>query len=149
MAVEMQEALKELGFSTASAKVDQQVKMKRQLMVAYEHFTFVTPQNVERFNKALAEKTRKNHNGYSTYDKLVFIPVAQYAQIPPMDVLQKMKAAKELDCFDLFEVAKIETVEERPDPIIFGRVTGCEDRFFVAQWDNDVKIDDILEAHEG
>ena len=32
---------------------------------------------------------------------------------------------------------------------LFGVVTGCDDRFFIAQWDDDVKIEDILQGDEG
>jgi hypothetical protein len=42
-------------------------------------------------------------------------------------------------------------VEHRrnPDPIIFGRIKGSNNRYFVAQWDDDVKIEQILRADEG
>jgi len=36
-----------------------------------------------------------------------------------------------------------------PDPILLGRITGCENRYFIAQWDDDVKIEDILKENEG
>jgi hypothetical protein len=37
-------------------------------------------------------------------------------------------------------------VKEVIDPIIFGKIDGCTDRFFIAQWDDDVKIEDIVGA---
>lgn len=84
-----------------------------------------------------------------TYDTLSFCSIGDYSQVPPQEVLDKVREAKNRRCFDSFEVAKVETVEVRPDPIIFGRIEGCSDRFFVAQWENDVKIEDILKENEG
>jgi hypothetical protein len=48
------------------------------------------------------------------------------------------------DCFDSFEIAKIQWKREIKDPILFGRIDGCPDRFYVSQWDDDVRIEDIL-----
>lgn len=106
------------------------------------------------------KKEHKNSNGKCgycketgaqrmTHDKLAFCKIAEYGEVPPAEVLGKVKEAKERNCFDYFEVAKVETVEVRPDPIIFGRINGIDDRFFVAQWDKDVSIDDILMENEG
>jgi hypothetical protein len=60
-----------------------------------------------------------------------------------------LKKAKDMGCFDYFEVAKVETVEVRPDPIIFGGIEGCDDKFFITQWDDDVSIEEILNENEG
>lgn len=62
------------------------------------------------------------------------------------DALESAHADK---CFDKFEVMTVEWHKEVPDPILFGVVNGCADRFFIAQWDTDVKIEDILKDHEG
>lgn len=84
-----------------------------------------------------------------THDKLVFMTLAEYSEVPPAEVLGKLREAKARNCFDYFEVAKVQTVEVRPDPIIFGCIKGVGEKFFIAQWDNDVKIEDILTANEG
>lgn len=92
----------------------------------------------------------QNTGAYSlVYDTLVFVPLKEYPDSPPPDCLLDLRKAHEFKCFDEFEVAKVKTVEERPDPIIFGRITGSEDRFFVTQWDDDVRIEDILRENEG
>lgn len=65
------------------------------------------------------------------------------------DYINIKEKAQKLKCFDTFEIAKIEAVEERKDPIVFGCITGCPDKFFIAQWDDDVKIEDILTESEG
>ena len=73
----------------------------------------------------------------------------EYPSAPPQAVLDKVEEAQKVGCFDAFEVCKVESVREYKDPIVFGRITGCPDRFFIAQWDNDVKIEDILKENEG
>lgn len=78
------------------------------------------------------------------YDKLRFTALAEYDKVPPEACLAQLEVAVQRNCFDSFEVADIETIVERPDPIIFGRIKGSEDRFFITQWDNDVDINDIL-----
>lgn len=85
----------------------------------------------------------------STYDSVSLQSIQDYEEIPPMDCLIDLKKAKDLNCFDHFQVAKVETVEVRPDPIIFGIIEGCRDKFFITQWDNDIKIQDILREGEG
>ena len=57
-----------------------------------------------------------------------------------------LEEAKKLDCFDEFEIAYIAEVK---DPILFGIVKGCSTKFYVAQWDDDVRIEDILAPNEG
>lgn len=147
--------LKELGFKTAAEGLEFKKEQGRKMLVAYENYRFVTPEIFERFRKELRKKTEKQVSqgqGWgpvTTYDQLAFISIDKYSEVPPMEVLNAMKEAKERGCFDYFEVAKIETVEVRPDPILFGGIKGCKDKFFVAQWENDVKIEDILKDNEG
>lgn len=141
--------LKELGFETAAKEVEAKRIMKRKLMVAYENYRFVTPEQITDFNKKLFANTNTQQAGYITYDQLRFTPVSKYGAVPPMEVLTEVKRALELGCFDALEVADIQTVEKRPDPIVFGRITGSDVRWFISQWDNDVKIEDILKDNEG
>ncbi len=166
------ELLKELGLDKAAEKIDKGQDLKRKLAVAYEHYRFVSPDVFDRFQKQLYEKTQKvevacpqcknispikdscgycQHTGAQsmTYDKLAFVKIEDYSEVPPMDCLMDLKKAKGFKCFDRFEVAKVETVEVRPDPIILGLIDNCVDKFFVTQWDDDVKIEDILKEGEG
>ena len=154
------EKLESLGFKSASAKIKQLTERKRKMAIAYEHYRFVTKEKVGAFNDRLKEKTWINSsNGYSdkeamkygwgTWQTLSFTSVGNYEEVPPDDVLQKMSEAVDRKCFDGFEVAHIISVTKVPDPILFGHILGCSDRFFVAQWDHDVKIEDILATNEG
>jgi hypothetical protein len=144
------EELKELGLITASNVLHNAKEFDRKTSIAYEHFRYVTQKQFEKFNEELQKKTEgKTKEGYRTYDVLQFVSLERYPDVPPRDVLNQLRAAQDIKCFDTFEVAKIKSHVVRPDPILFGVVVGCSDRFFIAQWDKDVKIDDIIASHEG
>jgi hypothetical protein len=36
-----------------------------------------------------------------------------------------------------------------PDPVVFGIIIGCRNKYFIAQWDNEVSIEQILKEDEG
>lgn len=150
------ELLKELGLDEAANKLDKSIKLKQKLMIAYEKFKIVSPETFDKFNQRLKEKTYiqtfKNQYQYEeTFDQLLFIPLSKYTEIPPPDCLMDLKKAKELNIFDSFEVCKTQTIKTftdntpRPDPIIFGVINGCVDKFFITQWDDDISIEQIIE----
>jgi len=143
--------LQKLGFKTAGDKVKKAAEKKRKLAIAYEHYRFVKQEKIDAFNAKLRKKTEKRESYTTTWQTLAFTPVKDYAEVPPEEVLEKMEEAIDKNCFDVFEVAYIETMSQTkvPDPILFGRINGCPDRFFISQWDDDVKIEDILSAKEG
>lgn len=103
-------------------------------------------------DRAKKSKLKASNCGYcrgtgaqgQTYDTLRFTALKDYDKVPPEACLAQLEVAVKRECFDEFEVADVETVMERPDPIIFGRIKGSSDRFFVTQWDNDIDINDIL-----
>lgn len=140
--IDYSEELKKLGFTTAVKKIDIAQRMK----IAYGKYGFVTQEKINIFNDNLRKETLKEDHMSRTYKKLVFIPVKEYPEVPPPHVLRNLKEAVDDGCFDSFEIAKIQWIKEIKDPILFGRVEGCPDRFFIAQWDDDVKIEDILLA---
>lgn len=152
--VSHEELLNKTGFTFAAKNMvalkekAQHLKgVKRRLMIAYEFHRFVRQEQVDAFNNKLKAKTIKGKEPINaTWQTLEFMPIANYAGIPPIDVLQKVEEAVERKIFDCFEVAFIRDVK---DPIVFGRITDCSDRFFVAQWDDDVKISDLLKENEG
>lgn len=145
--------LESLGFTTAARTLDAKKTLAKKLMFAYEHYRFVTQDHIDKFTKALKEKTYKNAKDigryHDEYDTLKFVNISQYEDIPPATVLQDLRTAQLRGCFDTFEVAKVASVEVRPDPIIFGVIKGCKDRFFISQWDNDVRIEDLIGENEG
>ena len=145
--VKIEERLQKLGLTAASKRVVELRERKRKLAIAYEHYRFVRQEKIDAFNKKLYEKTINKIN--YTHQTLSFTALDNYDQTPPEPVLDQLETAIGRNCFDSFEVAHIVTVVKVPDPILFGRIKACPDRFFIAQWDNDVKIDDLLKANEG
>ncbi len=147
------EKLEKLGFKTAGEKVKRLAEKKRKLAIAYEHYRFVRQEKIAAFNEKLKKKTMKTEKtrwgNKETYQELSFTPVESYAECPPDSVLADLETAIDRHCFDAFEVAHIVTTIKVPDPILFGRINGCTDRFFIAQWDEDVKIQDLLNKDEG
>ena len=145
--------LEKLGFKTAGDKVKRLAEKKRKLAIAYEHFRFVRKEKISDFNQKLKEKTMKRVKGpygnTETFQELSFTPVESYSECPPDDVLADLETAMGRNCFDAYEIAHIVTTVKVPDPILFGRINGCTDRFFIAQWDNDVTIQEILKDNEG
>lgn len=131
---------------TGIAKTIKKLKEKNaKMIIAYEHFRFVRPEKFQAFNERLKRETMKDY----TYNRLRFTALENYNKIPPMMVLDAIDAANDKACFDRYEVADIESVKELPDPIVFGVIDGCSDKFFITQWDDDVKIEDILSENDG
>ena len=148
------ERLEKLGMKKAAGNLETKKKLGKKLTLAYEHFRFVTPEKIGAFNEKLKAESikltgKKGKDLVEHYDKLCFSTLSSYEDIPPVEVLEKVEAATEVGCFDSFEVAQVKNVHVYKDPIIFGRIEGCGDRFFIAQWDNDVRIEDILKENEG
>lgn len=68
-------------------------------------------------------------------------PIADYEGIPPRHALEALKAAQEKAVFDYFTIASVNAVQ---DPLLLGRINDNDDRFFIAQWDTDVCLDDLI-----
>lgn len=133
------EWLSKLGLKAATKEIETTEK----IMLAYTEYQFITPDDVIKFNDRLRKETLvEKPNSYS-YKKLVFIALDKYEKIPPADVLEKLEVAQEKKCFDRYEIAKIDWIEEVKDPILFGRIDNCDDYFFIGQWDDDVKFEDV------
>lgn len=135
--------LETLGFKAAADRVKKAQERKRKLAIAYEHFRFVRVEKISEFNDKLYEQTRHDNEGYK---ELSFTSIERYENTPPEHVLVSLGEAVAMKCFDSFEVASIRRVK---DPILFGRIDECSDRFFIDQWDEDVRIEDILKDNEG
>lgn len=134
------ERMSRLGFKNVVAKAGRMVRMK----VAYSDYLFVTPSHINDFNEKLKEETLKEDKRAYHYKKLIFISLDKYTAIPSITALNALESAQTRGIFDSFMVCKIDWVEEIKDPIIFGRIEGCEDFFFISQWDNDVRVEEII-----
>ncbi len=140
----LKDELESLGMKGAAKRID----VAKRLAVAYAKYGFVTQKKIDAFNDKLRKESInvvKDHGrSWTEFKRLRFTDIGQYDKIPPPAALARLREAVKDGIFDRFEVADIEWVKEVPDPIIFGRIDGCEDRFFIAQWDDDVKIEDII-----
>ena len=143
------ERLEALGFTSASKTIKQTKEFNRKCMIAYENFRYVKQERIDEFNQALRKKSEKEVNRSYHYDALVFRDIKDSVKIPPANVLDLLEKAKDMNCFDSFEIAAIERQVQTPDPILFGRIKGNTDRFFIGQWDDDVKIEDLIKSNEG
>jgi hypothetical protein len=132
--------LEQLGFKAASGKLKLLAIRKRKMAIAYELYRYVTQDKIDAFNKKLKGNISWN------YQMLDFQNIEHYEGAPPAEVLTELEKAQALKCFDSYEVGYILEVK---DPLLFGRIEGCSDRFFLAQWDDDCKIEDILAPNEG
>lgn len=138
----VQDRLGRLGFKKAASKITELKDTKRKLAIAYEHYRYVTYGKMQAFkDKLRAESYKKNE-----WKELAFTPLESYEKTPPSHVLDNLEKAMNRKCFDSFSIAHIVKVK---DPILFGFVKGCSDAFFIDQWDDDVKISDILKDNEG
>ena len=136
----IQNKLERLGFKQATKTISKIERMR----VAYERYMFITPQTVQKFNEKLRKETLEEDKNARKYKQLVFSDITTTSKIPPESVLDKLEIAQREQIFDKFEVGYIDWVKEVKDPILFGRIEGCEDYFFIGQWDDDVKIEDLI-----
>lgn len=166
--LEQAKSAEEAGFVKTAEVLKDKAERGRKLAIAYEHFKIVTQEQIDSFSKKLVEKTRRPLDAEQArrlelqktphhptrwegatviHDELKLVAMETYPGLPPGDVLAKVKEAKVLGCFDRFEVAEVSpvsTVVKLPDPIVFGLVNGCTDRFFIAEWGDDVKVSDLI-----
>lgn len=166
-----QQQLHKLGFVTAASEMQRHkeaapLALRQKLRTAFEFYRVVEPHHIERHNNMLKSLTRKLTRKWRQYSEvhreysflqLDFTTIHNYPAAPPAEVLVELQKAKEMGCFDRFEVCTLgrHTLREStpvfrmPDPILFGRIDGSENRYFIAQWDDDIKIEDILREDEG
>ena len=143
------ERLEKIGLKKASNRITELRGMRRKMTIAYEHFRYVKQEKIDAFNKRLKDETLREDKKAHYYKCLQFISLEEYTEVPPEHVLDALEKAQEMNCFDTFEVAKIQDKVEIKDPIVFGRIKNCPDRFYISQWDDDVKIEQILNENEG
>ncbi|GAF68945.1 unnamed protein product [marine sediment metagenome] len=69
------------------------------------------------------------------------IPISEYSSLPPKGVLEELNKQRKLNCFDYFTIASVNAVK---DPLLLGRLNGSADRYFLAQWGEDISLDDVI-----
>lgn len=115
------------------------VKMKKDIRYSQIYFK---PDNSEGLSEYI--------ECYSLYDKeakhgWIETLVEKYNKIPPKYVFEKLKTVRNLNLFDYYTVAELGTLtEKQKDPLLLGRLKNESDRFFISQWDDDIKLDDLI-----
>ena len=136
----LEERLTELGLKTAGEVVERIKKMR----LAYQCYMFLPQEKVDLFNDKLRKETLQEDKNARKFKRLVFTKIENYDKIPPAHVLDAIERAQKDKVFDYYEIAHIRWIEEVKDPIMFGKIDGCDDRFFIAQWDDDVSIEELM-----
>ena len=124
--------LKELGMDAVADTLLKKKRGRDRLLKAVEKYRYATGEDIDDFNADIK----------SQGSRLVIVEVKDYKRLPPDDVLEALKQAQKEDLFDSFHIAYIERVK---DPILFGKIKAFKNLyFFIAQWGDDVKFEDIL-----
>lgn len=69
------------------------------------------------------------------------VRVETYKTLPPPHAVVKLKEEKAKNVFDYFTIASVNAVR---DPLLLGRLDGKSERYFLAQWGDDVSLDDVI-----
>ena len=145
------EQLETAGLTMAAKVLKETSERSIKLNKAYASYEFVRQEAVDAYNKKLRDDSfkqtgTKGRDLEYRYISVGFHPLETYDKVPPAEAVEKIIEARKTGIFDYFEVAKIDSVVEYKDPIVFGRIKGCGDRFLVCQWDNDIKFEDLIKA---
>jgi len=96
--------------------------------------------SIDRFSEQTNDYLSSDKNTIGRFE-WIETRIDQVKSLPPKNILRKLSTHKRRKLFDYFTIAKVEGLY---DPILFGRIKGSEDRFFIAQWGEDVSLDDVI-----
>lgn len=158
--------LRNAGFEEASMMVSRKIRTAQATQAAIDgKYPVITPEKITAFLARLANDYNKKYAtgqqarvdtptclvaltehlhemrggiGRFRWDEVV---VADYTGIPPESVIGRLVEVAKKKIFDVFTVA---TVEHVKDPLLLGRINGCDNAFFLAQWGDDIKLDDVI-----
>jgi hypothetical protein len=124
--------LKELGLNAISERLLRKKTGKEKLLIAIDKFRYASQEDLDEFNKEMKQYNKE----------LVTVEMKNFDRLPPDDVLEDLKKARSEKCFDSYHISFIRQVK---DPILFGKIDGFKELyFFISQWGDDVKIEDII-----
>lgn len=127
--------LKALGFKTAQKKVSEfaEARMKEN-MAALAGYTRISWAAFDKLDDELREKTQRTM-------RLSLESVQDYEGVPPTYVLDELEKAQNAKIFDEFKIISVKRV---PDPVLVGCFKGTRDMFFIAEWGDDVSLQDLV-----
>ena len=128
------------GSITAQPMSDFYRYMTSQIMVSPTSFIIV-PTNPDETK--ISSKPTCHYQGGGEVGRYIWTEkrLSSYATLPPEHVLGILKEHQSRKVFDYFTIASVNAVR---DPLLLGRVDGTEDRFYIAQWGDDVALEDVL-----
>lgn len=134
--VEYRDQLKEVGMTQCLMQVEKQIEVvnKRQELLDYKYIV-ITQKQIDTFMRRIS--------GGSIYDRREWHErtLDSSSHLPPPKVVEAIKIHQDRKVFDYLTIACVLNV---PDPIVFGRLNDSDDRFFIAQWGEDVCLDDLI-----
>lgn len=82
-------------------------------------------------------------NGGGPIGKFAWVetPIHEYPGLPPQHVIDKLRDEVPKQLFHSFVIATVESIH---DPLLLGVLNGREERYFLAQWGDDVSLDDVI-----
>lgn len=134
-AASVDERLARLGMKEATSRLTKKKAATQKMHLAYQHFKYVRQEALDSYQAKELTPHRK---------RFAYAALAEYPGVPPVEVLDAIESAQKVGCFDEITVMSVEDVK---DPIVWGKVNGCSDLFFIAQWDKDITLEQI-EVHE-
>ena len=123
--------------------ISQQMEESRRMMASMQLPDFAgmysSPSNSDfKLSERTCDYTNGGEIGQFIYNE---IKLENYPAIPPSHILENLKVHKDLHLFDYFTIGSVEKVK---DPILWGRIEGSTDRYFICQWGEDISLDDII-----
>ena len=131
------ERLSKLGLKAQAVVLNVELQLRCKLARIQEWDYKVLPyEAIEKFD--IENKMTATKDGLKVHiDKL-----GEYKKgTPPDFVLGKLEEAQDRQVFDEFEVLWVEKVK---DPLLLGTIAGCQDKFLIAEWGEDISFNQLV-----
>jgi hypothetical protein len=137
------ERLEKLGLKSQARILEQEIVLRQKLNKLKEwDYNILTHSSIEKYDGSTSMGL-KNVVKIDSVEKYVGIDNSTAAKdkIIPDVVLDKFQEAKDRCLFDSFAILWVEKIKN--DPLLLGQIDGCSDYFFIAEWGDDIKFEDI------
>ena len=148
--------LVEAGWIAASKVANDREARRLRVMIAAEHYRYVTEERIELLNSLVRRKTENRGMAWfgpsHVYSKIKYSSISVYPEVPPASVLESFEQAKTWGCFDAFGVLYLAAIKDekpaRTDPLLVGAIQGLPVYFAIDQWGSDIELPDLLRMIE-
>ena len=138
--------LKSLGFKKLSSKMEEVARRATKInMIALSGYLKIPAEKIKA-----AKEMIEGRSNMTRQLRLLETTIEKYVgqnhdennfTLPPGDVLEKLAVAKKSELFDEFTILHVKAI---PDPILLGKIKGEKDRFFIAEWGNDITLTELM-----